>query len=452
MKKEEFLEKLREKLSVLEESEINDIINEYSEHINEKKKTKKKEEKIIEEFGDIDELASDILKAYKINDNYSKKGDDFNSTAKKYFDKFEDVINKIVKKFSSASFGDIIKFIIEIFIICVLIGLIKLPFNFVEDIINSLFYNWIEPLDTIFPTIVTFIIEILYILVAFFMFITIFKERYLCDEKDLDEKVLVKENNIHEEIKESKKVVHVKKSREHKSSAFEGLTNFCFGIFKILICFMSIPLLFTFIFSFAGLILSIIFSFKYFAVIGIIIMMIGIILGHIWLITIIYNFIFNKSNNGTFLLISFILSLALIGSGFGYSVMKLTDINYTSISESGLPYEVKEYTYDLDQILNNNNLDFDIRTDSDINIIIDNSLGNNVRLEVEYIKSLMKPMVYRGTSYDDLRIYYNIKTKDALEYAIKTIKNKKIYDLSDLDLKVNIYVSEANKDKILIND
>ena len=44
MKKEEFLNKLREKISILKKEEQDDIINEYSEHIEEKLKKKEKEE------------------------------------------------------------------------------------------------------------------------------------------------------------------------------------------------------------------------------------------------------------------------------------------------------------------------------------------------------------------------------------------------------------------------
>lgn len=73
MKKEEFLNKLREKISILKKEEQDDIINEYSEHIEEKLKKKEKEEDIIKELGDIDEIAKEILDAYKINEEYSNK-------------------------------------------------------------------------------------------------------------------------------------------------------------------------------------------------------------------------------------------------------------------------------------------------------------------------------------------------------------------------------------------
>ena len=78
MNKNEFLELLKNKLDVLEESEVLDIVNEYSEHIDEKIKKNISEEEAIKEFGDIDLLCSSILSAYKINQKYiNDKKDSF---------------------------------------------------------------------------------------------------------------------------------------------------------------------------------------------------------------------------------------------------------------------------------------------------------------------------------------------------------------------------------------
>ena len=54
------------------DEEKKDIINEYSDIIDEKVKHGKTEEESVKEFGNIDELAEEILKAYKINPNYNK--------------------------------------------------------------------------------------------------------------------------------------------------------------------------------------------------------------------------------------------------------------------------------------------------------------------------------------------------------------------------------------------
>ena len=79
MKKEEFLTKLRKNLSVLEEKEIQDIVEEYEQHIDMKMKGGLSEEDAIRDFGDLAELTAGILEAYHVKANYNseKKNIDF---------------------------------------------------------------------------------------------------------------------------------------------------------------------------------------------------------------------------------------------------------------------------------------------------------------------------------------------------------------------------------------
>ncbi|MDE6433613.1 MAG: DUF1700 domain-containing protein [Lachnospiraceae bacterium] len=79
MKKEEFLSKLRKNLSVLEEKEIQDIVEEYEQHIDMKMKNGLSEEEAIKDFGNLQELTAGILGAYHVKAGYSgdKKNIDF---------------------------------------------------------------------------------------------------------------------------------------------------------------------------------------------------------------------------------------------------------------------------------------------------------------------------------------------------------------------------------------
>ena len=63
MKKKEFLEKLRKKLNILEDGEVDDIILEYEGYIDERIDNGASEEEAVESFGDIDELADELLRA-----------------------------------------------------------------------------------------------------------------------------------------------------------------------------------------------------------------------------------------------------------------------------------------------------------------------------------------------------------------------------------------------------
>ena len=164
MTKEEFINKLKDKLSILNEDEVEDIINEYSEHIDEKIKSGVSEKEATNEFGDIDELVSGILDAYKINKNYNKGQsnliDDIVDTTK-------DVFNKTIKIFSNGTFKDILQLFIYILVALLICAIVKIPFYLLqdgfEDIISPIPYKFY----TTISTIVGIVINLVYVVVAF---------------------------------------------------------------------------------------------------------------------------------------------------------------------------------------------------------------------------------------------------------------------------------------------
>ena len=73
MNKEGFLKELRDHLRVLDEREQEDIIDEYAQHIDLKMKSGLSEEEAISDFGNIAELAAEILEAYHVDPKFEKK-------------------------------------------------------------------------------------------------------------------------------------------------------------------------------------------------------------------------------------------------------------------------------------------------------------------------------------------------------------------------------------------
>ena len=64
MTKNEFIAKLEKKLHLISEKERTDILTEYSAYINDKMADGTSEEEAVAGFGDVDELAKEILEAY----------------------------------------------------------------------------------------------------------------------------------------------------------------------------------------------------------------------------------------------------------------------------------------------------------------------------------------------------------------------------------------------------
>mgnify|MGYP005785866685 FL=1 len=88
MKKQEFLNKLRKKLNVLEDKEIEDIISEYAVYIEEKVNRGLTEEEAVKELGDINEIANDLLQAYKVKPKESNYLNRFINKVSQMFDYF----------------------------------------------------------------------------------------------------------------------------------------------------------------------------------------------------------------------------------------------------------------------------------------------------------------------------------------------------------------------------
>ncbi len=66
MSKQQFLDTLRKKLNILKETEIDDVLLEYEQHINDEIAAGKTEDQAVKNFGDVDELAREILDAYQL--------------------------------------------------------------------------------------------------------------------------------------------------------------------------------------------------------------------------------------------------------------------------------------------------------------------------------------------------------------------------------------------------
>ena len=73
MDKKTFLEELKAALSVLQEDELSDILDEYEQHIDMKVHKGLTEEEAIADFGNMKELTAEILEAYHVRADYGKK-------------------------------------------------------------------------------------------------------------------------------------------------------------------------------------------------------------------------------------------------------------------------------------------------------------------------------------------------------------------------------------------
>lgn len=98
MDKQGFLSRLEQSLSVLQEDELRDILNEYEQHIDMKMEKGLTEEEAIADFGGFEELTAELLEAYHVRADYvsgAGKGKDEAKTKGRHKEKGQGLLGKI---------------------------------------------------------------------------------------------------------------------------------------------------------------------------------------------------------------------------------------------------------------------------------------------------------------------------------------------------------------------
>lgn len=243
MNKNEFLNQLRKRLDVLSTDELNELIEEYSEHIDHKMSEGKSEEEAVKDFGDLGELSRNILQAYKLNERYTqsnkwvellKQGE---SSGKVLLHRFEAFYSKI-------SLSEVFKYLILIILSFGLVAILKLPFSLFRSIslwfLEIIFgYNFVSHFDGIW----TFVVNAIYYLCAILLMMSVVhfgQQRYMhithesqrMDHDDrTDDEVEVMEEKVVEE-----KVEKVKpQKREKQSFGFGGFVKKLVNLFYYMI-------------------------------------------------------------------------------------------------------------------------------------------------------------------------------------------------------------------------
>lgn len=201
MNKKKFLKLLEEKLNILSEEERKDIINEYKDTIEEKVRHGSSEEEAVADFGSLEELAREILKAYKINPDYSKKEE---SDLKEIVNEGENLIKKSAEKLSkwtketvedfknndhNWTLETIFEIIIKAIILLIALGLLRIPFYFIEYLGTGIFEMAFSPVDVILRVIWKCIIGLIYFLTCIVIAIIVFRPYVSSNQKNPKKKI-----------------------------------------------------------------------------------------------------------------------------------------------------------------------------------------------------------------------------------------------------------------------
>ena len=434
MNKEEFLTKLRKKLDVLEDKEIEDIISEYEGYIEEKKSRGLTEEEAIKELGDLNEISSDLLGAYKVK----QKGSNY---LNKFIDKVSQIFDKVLNELSTKSGKDILKFVVEICLIILLICIFKIPFIFIKDLGWNIFSTLSYPISNTFYSIWSFIIELSYFILAIILFIKIIQKRYFegISEKivaDLEEQDVKKnKKKIKKETIEASQTKEIREVTPKKHSIIDMVINICILFLKVIVTMCLFGVICYLIGMAFLIVIGIYLLIKGITYFGIFILFIALFLGGVLLLQLGTYFIFNKKVKGGHILAELITIILLTGIGLSISTIEIanTEIIYNS------PYEkTKTTTKEL-------SISEDLALYGNYNIIIDNTLTDTIKIEYTY-PDINNVEVNIDLSYYDNGYYldYNIRNlswnKNFFDEFIENLKDKKIY-INPFEIEKNVYMS-----------
>lgn len=441
MNKQEFLNKLRKKLEVLEDKEIEDIISEYEGYIEEKVSRGLTEEEAVKELGDFNEIVSDLLAAYKVKQKES-------NVLNRFINKISSGFDYILNELSNKSGKDILKFVIEICLIIFLIMILKIPFLLIKDLGWHIFNGLASPIADIFYGIWSFIVELSYFILAIILFIKIIEKRYFqgFSEKiadELEENTKKKRKNVNKEsIKEQEEVEVIPKK---KTGIVDMIASICIWFIKLIVAlclFGVICYLIAMAFVLGLGIYLLIQGVTYF---GILILLLALFLAGILLLELGIYFLFNKKIKAGHILAKVITVVLLTGIGLALSTVEIanTEIIYNNNYE-----ETKTVTKEIEVSDN-------LALYGHYNVLIDESLTDTIRIEYVYpdIDSLEVSIAlnnYDNGYYLDERVSNLSWNKKRLEQVIEDLKDKKIY-VNDFRIEKNVYMSTKTKELLFEN-
>lgn len=463
MNKKEFLNRLEKKLSILDEQETKDITSEYNDIIEEKVKDGKTEEEAVNEFGNIDELAAEILKAYKINPKYSSNNDKdslkeasqnfegwIKKTANTLADTSKDMYNNFKKNNNDLSVEMIFELVIKFIIMLLILAVLRIPFYIIGGLGDSILDIAVFPMDNVLIALWRVFSGILYFGVCILVFVAMFKEYVNKDRKSINNpqpKQSKHNSNANKEkfnrVNENdSEPVKVEEHRNNNSNVNNGINSVLSALFKV---FMIITFLIPLWCSLLGIVSALAVT-LYYSIIGIniwglVLIFLGISIGIGWAIDVFTQLTF-KVKKIHFLQVFIGIVVVIIGGllfvnnlfSFDYIDKKpASDFNYkTASKEFTLVNEAKievqssyiDKEYKIDDTLEDNKVIIEFTYNADLSKLNSFDLEYNLILNGES-RYTLNYILSDGATFNDAKDVYNL--------VIDNLKDGKFYDYDKLN-------------------
>jgi len=471
MNKKDFIKELEKRLEILDEKEIKDIVNEYKDIIDEKVKSGKSEEEAVSEFGSIDELATEILKAYKINPKYSNSNKDslkdakescegwIKETAKTLSDTAKGIYDSLKKSNNDISVELVFELIIKFILMLIVLAILRLPFEIINGLGDSIFDMAFYPADEVLGLVWRLFTSILYFGVCILIFIAMFKEYVNYNQNTVSVKETKSSNG-----KKKEKVVafervengteNVATQKPVKGNKNSGINSALSIIYKLFMVFVFlIPLWFMQLGLVVGLAITIYYACIGINIWGLVVVMIGLVIGTGWATDIFMQLTFKIKKIHFYpvfvsLLVICIGSLIFAGNILSFNYIdeapQNTDFEYkTAVKEFTLstlaPISTSQYdmTFVVDPELEDNEIRTEFSYYENFRNVDDISLNYNSNSNVYSLSYIQ----YKKTDFNDF--------KDSYNSLIDNLKDNEIYNYEKLsDVSIKIFANENTMNQI----
>jgi hypothetical protein len=327
----------------------------------------------------------------------------------------------------------------------------RLPFQYIYDAGANIFVQIGNKYSSILLAFWEFLTDIVYLVVSVVSFVYIYKVRFLDTFDDIEddvsrrEKIVKKEDlSVKSEVSSRKRDITVK----YDFGIFSVLGKAVLFLFKCFVAFCSLFVVFFFLCSVAGLVVSISWIFEGIIFIGVLLFLLTLIVFLGMLIVVLYNFIFNRKTAWKKVLVVFLITLIGFGisAGVGFLEFRYFSVIRTCGSTLTSDMEVGEFEMRDNLIVQANS--------GPMSYVVDNSLGDVIRIEVEYSKK--HSGVHIDERGNDILVYRDdegIAFKDIYKVFLDDLKRKELREnyrdaFGDC---ITVYGSEENLAKLQQN-
>ncbi len=456
MDKKTFLSELEKRLSILVDSEKKDIINEYKDIIDEKVKHGETEEAAIASLGSIDELAKEILKAYKINPEYKSTKESVRNVvndcsnfiergARWLSDNTQKTIDDIKKKDKNFTLESAFELILKFILVLFLLLLMRIPFAIIRGILEGIVGMGISPFDIVTSGIIRVVMWVLYIVACAIVVVFFFKKYFNTDEfisntnKSTNKEDSSNENddNIAPETKEKKSSRRTREVKKNDSALK--------WVFKIFVFFaILLPLFFVNL----GLVTALVVIIYLMAKGLIIYQALLIILGLLIIFSSVTGNIRRLLNERHVYVFPFFVGFIFVMVGGLLSIDLATKLEYYNyLPQNNLVTTVKKTEVTLDKPL-------EIDDDYNYQIVTDNNMASDKAIiEVTYYKQVVRINTNILNVHNKYILDVDINSVNSLSVinniVIENLKHNKLYNYSEFYIPtIKIYTNSENANKI----